>query len=366
MAKKDNRRKHYGLTGALLALALLLGVERCMDESTESISSPQPTHKPSENSELPTVNPVAMQGNHPTLALQHGSNAHRKTTPKAVAHQNPLDTTAYTLSNTQQTATSPTPLNTKPTQQQQPQDTLCNDTSAAVINLPTTQFPQKHLFRLGIRAGIGYSKITGLGSTLESYNMRPQFTMSERGGIVPRIGIFGTWQYARIGAELGIDYTRLASKAVEHKTTQGVTETTKFHYNFITSQLLVRFYVFPKLYMGAGVSMSFPFGNRNIDFTDSRIGEVYRQQTERTQDHLRETIKARVLFSPTIKLGFADPKSGIEAGLEYSYGANDQLRTNMNDYGYQNRTNNAHNVSLTIGYSIPLNKEKKTTAHEEE
>ena len=85
--------------------------------------------------------------------------------------------------------------------------------------------------------------------------------MEERGGVVPRIGIFGTWQYRRLGAELGADYTRLSSKITEHKLPQNVTETTKFHYDFLTPQLMFRFYAFPKFYMGTGISAAIPFGS---------------------------------------------------------------------------------------------------------
>ena len=113
---------------------------------------------------------------------------------------------------------------------------------------------------------------------------------------------------------MSIDYTRLSSKLTEYKKPENITETTRFHYNFITPQILLRFYAFPRFYMGAGISAAIPFGSRNIDFTNDRIGEVYRQQAERTQDHLRESVKARVTFIPTIKIGYVDIKNGLEAG----------------------------------------------------
>ena len=236
--------------------------------------------------------------------------------------------------------------------------TSSSNTEQNLSNAQRYSYPYKHLFRIGLRTGIGYSKITGLSSIIENYDIRPTFTMNERGGVNPRIGVFGTWQYRRLGAELGIDYTRILSKLTEHKIPENVTETTRFHYNFITPQVLLRFYAFPKFYMGAGISAAIPFGSRNIDFTNDRIGEVYRQQAERTQDHLRESVKARVAFIPTIKIGYVDVKNGLEAGLEYGFGFNDMLRTSANDYGYQERMNNLQTISLTIGYSLPLGKAK--------
>ena len=238
------------------------------------------------------------------------------------------------------------------------QPSIVQENPKESLSLITYSFPHYHLFRIGLRAGVGYSSISGLSSIIENYDIRPTFTMNERGGVNPRIGVFGTWQYCRLGAELGIDYTRILSKLTEHKIPENVTETTRFHYNFITPQFLLRFYVFPKFYMGAGLSAAIPFGSRNIDFANDRIGEVYRQQAERTQDHLRESVKARVAFIPTIKIGYVDIKNGLEAGLEYGFGFNDMLRTSANDYGYQERMNNLQTVSLTIGYSLPLGKAK--------
>ena len=238
------------------------------------------------------------------------------------------------------------------------QPSIVQENPKESLSLITYSFPPHHLFRIGLRAGVGYSSISGLSSIVENHDVRPAFTMSERGGINPRIGVFGTWQYRRLGAELGIDYTRIPSKLTEHKIPENVTETTRFHYNFITPQILLRFYAFPKFYMGAGISAVIPFGSRNIDFTNDHIGEVYRQQAERTQDHLRESVKARVAFIPTMKIGYVDVKNGLEAGLEYGFGFNDILRTSANDYGYQERMNNLQTVSLTIGYSLPLGKAK--------
>ena len=238
------------------------------------------------------------------------------------------------------------------------QPSIVQENPKESLSLITYSFPPHHLFRIGLRAGVGYSSISGLSSIIENYDIRPTFTMSERGGISPRIGVFGTWQYRRLGAELNIDYTRISSKLTEYKKPENITETTRIHYNFITPQVLLRFYAFPKFYMGAGISAAIPFGSRNIDFTNDHIGEVYRQQAERTQDHLRESGKARVTFIPTIKIGYVDIKNGLEAGLEYGFGFNDVLRTSANDYGYQERMNNLQTVSLTIGYSLPLGKAK--------
>ena len=400
MKDKSNRKKRYILAGIFLGIAALLGIERCVNDEPEpeqSIEQKTADKAPS----LSTTPPVSFSLDKTNVQKDSGrsdcvynklGNVSRNVT-RINARRNkkssmPREITNGKHSSSEQAILSPSlstgvsSVNDKtasikhetkepdnePTNQKtgehvldnsmNSQPTIVEENPKDTPSLITYSFPHHHLFRIGLRAGVGYSIITGLSSIIENYDIRPTFTMNERGGINPRIGVFGTWQYRRLGAELNIDYTRLSSKLTEYKIPENVTETTRFHYNFITPQALLRFYAFPKFYMGAGISAAIPFGSRNIDFTNDRIGEVYRQQAERTQDHLRESVKARVAFIPTIKIGYVDIKSGLEAGLEYGFGFNDMLRTSANDYGYQERMNNLQTVSLTIGYSLPLGKAK--------
>ena len=400
MKDKRNRRKRYILAGIFLGIAALLGIERCVNDEPEpeqSIEQKTAEKAPS----LSTTPPVSFSLDKTNVQKDSGrsdcvynklGNVSRNVT-RINARRNkkssmPREITNGKHSSSEQAILSPSSstgvssLNDKTSsikhEMKDPdnepsnlktgehvldnsmisQPSIVQENPKESLSLITYSFPPHHLFRIGLRAGVGYSSISGLSSIVENHDVRPAFTMSERGGINPRIGVFGTWQYRRLGAELGIDYTRIPSKLTEHKIPENVTETTRFHYNFITPQILLRFYVFPKFYMGAGINAAIPFGSRNIDFTNDRIGEVYRQQAERTQDHLRESVKARVAFIPTIKIGYVDIKNGLEAGLEYGFGFNDMLRTSANDYGYQERMNNLQAVSLTIGYSLPLGKAK--------
>ena len=400
MKDKSNRKKRYILAGIFLGIAALLGIERCVNDEPEpeqSIEQKTADKAPS----LSTTPPVSFSLDKTNVQKDSGrsdcvynklGNVSRNVT-RINARRNkkssmPREITNGKHSSSEQAILSPSlstgvsSVNDKtasmkhekkepdnePTNQKtgeyvldnsmNSQPSIVQENPKESLSLITYSFPPHHLFRIGLRAGVGYSSISGLSSIIENYDIRPTFTMNERGGISPRIGVFGTWQYRRLGAELNIDYTRLSSKLTEYKKPENVTETTRFHYNFITPQALLRFYAFPKFYMGAGISAAIPFGSRNIDFTNDRIGEVYRQQAERTQDHLRESVKARVAFIPTIKIGYVDIKSGLEAGLEYGFGFNDMLRTSANDYGYQERMNNLQTVSLTIGYSLPIGKAK--------
>ena len=400
MKDKSNRRKRYILAGIFLGIATLFGIERCVNDEPESEQrieqktadkAPSQSSTPRVSSSLDRINVQKDSGRSDCVYNKLG-NVSRNVTSINTRRIKKSSMTRKTANgkhfSSEQAILSPSlstgvsSVNDKtasmkhekkepdnePTNQKtgeyvldnsmNSQPSIVQENPKESLSLITYSFPPHHLFRIGLRAGVGYSSISGLSSIIENYDIRPTFTMNERGGISPRIGVFGTWQYRRLGAELNIDYTRLSSKLTEYKKPENVTETTRFHYNFITPQALLRFYAFPKFYMGAGISAAIPFGSRNIDFTNDRIGEVYRQQAERTQDHLRESVKARVAFIPTIKIGYVDIKSGLEAGLEYGFGFNDMLRTSANDYGYQERMNNLQTVSLTIGYSLPIGKAK--------
>lgn len=400
MKDKSNRKKRYILAGIFLGIATLFGIERCVNDDPESEQrieqktadkAPSQSTTPQVSSSLDRINVQKDSGRSDcvynklgnvsrnvtsinTRRIKKSSMTRKTANGKHSLSEQPIlspslstdvssvnDKTAIRKHEMSEPDNESTNLKTGEhvlDNSMNSQPSIVQENPKESLSLITYSFPHYHLFRIGLRAGVGYSSISGLSSIIENYDIRPTFTMSERGGVNPRIGIFGTWQYRRLGAELGIDYTRILSKLTEHKIPENVTETTRFHYNFITPQVLLRLYAFPKFYMGAGISAAIPFGSRNIDFTNDRIGEVYRQQAERTQDHLRESVKARVVFIPTIKISYVDIKNGLEAGLEYGFGFNDMLRTSANDYGYQERMNNLQTVSLTIGYSLPLGKAK--------
>ena len=400
MKDKSNRKKRYILAGIFLGIATLFGIERCVNDDPESEQrieqktadkAPSQSSTPQVSSSLDRINVQKDSGrsdcvynklgNVPrnvtsinTRRIKKSSRTRKTANGKHSSSEQPIlspslstdvssvnDKTAIRKHEMSEPDNEPTNLKIGEhvlDNSMNSQPSIVQENPKESLSLITYSFPHYHLFRIGLRAGVGYSSISGLSSIIENYDIRPTFTMNERGGVNPRIGVFGTWQYYRLGAELGIDYTRILSKLTEHKIPENVTETTRFHYNFITPQVLLRFYVFPKFYMGTGISAAIPFGSRNIDFANDRIGEVYRQQAERTQDHLRESVKARVAFIPTIKIGYVDVKNGLEAGLEYGFGFNDMLRTSANDYGYQERMNNLQTVSLTIGYSLPIGKAK--------
>ena len=400
MKDKSNRKKRYILAGIFLGIATLFGIERCVNDDPESEQrieqktadkAPSQSSTPQVSSSLDRINVQKDSGRSDcvynklgnvsrnvtsinTRRIKKSSMTRKTANGKHFSSEQPIlspslstdvsslnDKTSSIKHEMKDPDNEPSNLKTGEyvlDNSMISQPSIVQENPKESLSLITYSFPPHHLFRIGLRAGVGYSSISGLSSIVENHDVRPAFTMSERGGINPRIGVFGTWQYRRLGAELGIDYTRIPSKLTEHKIPENVTETTRFHYNFITPQILLRFYAFPKFYMGAGISAAIPFGSRNIDFTNDRIGEVYRQQAERTQDHLRESVKARVAFIPTMKIGYVDVKNGLEAGLEYGFGFNDILRTSANDYGYQERMNNLQTVSLTIGYSLPIGKAK--------
>ena len=373
MKEKNNNRRRYVLLGVLAALALAVGIDRCADEAPDGLQGQsaeeghvsRPVHADiitdadtasDDCRHIQASLPVS--DNHTHIRDRHkvkcaiaysaaGSSLDTGSNPVQASPAEGTPSGTVSVPPYDSHAGRPQPSGPPAEAAWEPAPTSCN-----------SRFPKTHRFRLGLSAGAGYSRITGLGSIVEDYDTRPTYTIEEKGGFAPQVSLFGTWQYGRAGAELGAGYMRLSGSMTEHKQPQAVTETTRFHSDFIAAQLLFRVYTFPRFYMGAGMSAAIPFGKRNVDFSTDRTGQVYRQQAELTQDHLRETLKTRILFSPTLKLGYADPGNGLEVGLSYGFGISDLLHTRPNDYGYRERRNNVHHLSLTIGYSIPLDKKQ--------
>lgn len=220
-------------------------------------------------------------------------------------------------------------------------------------------FSHKHYYqtRIGIRSGVGYSVIGNLGALVEDGAIRPRYTIEESGTIVPSIGVFALWRHDRIGVELTADYTWLSSTLKEHKQIGDINEKTVFRYHVIMPQVAARLYLLSDFYMGAGVSMSIPLNPDGIDFSTNRSA-MFASTDELIQAHLRETLRARLHVMPLLKIGYSSFKNGIEAGLQYGYGFMDLIKTHENPYGYHKATNNSHLLLLTVGYTIPLTKQK--------
>ena len=224
---------------------------------------------------------------------------------------------------------------------------------------PKRVFSHKHYYqtRIGIRAGMGYSVIGNLGALVEDGAIRPRYTMEENGALVPSIGVFALWRHDRLGVELAADYTWLSSTLKEHRQIGNIDEKTIFRYHVIMPQVAARLYLLSDLYMGVGVGMSIPLNSGGIDFSSNRTA-MFASVDELTREHLRETLRARLHVMPLLKIGYSSFKNGIEASLQYGYGFMDLIKTNENPYGYHKATNNSHLLLLTVGYTIPLTKQK--------
>ena len=224
---------------------------------------------------------------------------------------------------------------------------------------PKRILSHKHYYqsRIGIRAGVGYSVIGNLGALVEDGAIRPRYTMEENGALVPSIGVFALWRHDRLGVELAADYTWLSSTLKEHKQIGNIDEKTVFRYHVIMPQVAARLYLLSDLYMGVGVGMSIPLNSGGIDFSSNRTA-MFASVDELIREHLRETLRARLHVMPLLKIGYSSFKNGIEASLQYGYGFMDLIKTNENPYGYHKATNNSHLLLLTVGYTIPLTKQK--------
>lgn len=342
--KKSNSRKRTAVTIILLLIALLLGIERCIHRKEPSAGKSETKEATAkDNSIQPPAPEATVQED--TGIYHHSKTRHRAPSPKTAE-------TPYTEAETTTGEEKPRPHVATETTRKEPTVEIPAD-SVVETAIADIDLSPRHEFRIGIRAGAGYSAITSLGGMTESYNMRPQFTQDEKGGIVFRGGIFGTWRYGRLGAELGVDYMRLAGSVEKNTARLGLSEKTEISCDVISPQLMFRFYPFRNFYMSAGALLAIPFHTSTV-YTANRTGTVYQQQDHLRALHLQESIKSRLHLMPSLKIGYVNAKTGIEAAVEYGYGATDLLRTIENDYGYTERTNNSHYFGVSMGYTIKL------------
>ena len=351
----SNTRRNVirGIVALIIILIILLCLRLCKHDKEEvpiprptpSASIPQDTIK----QDTATISPVS------TKAWQKVSKPKRKRKVIAASVLQPAKEVAV--------------QEKKETPQEQPKqqaiiepepDDIVIDTAETIREpKPKRVFSHKHYYqtRIGIRAGMGYSVIGNLGALVEDGAIRPRYTMEENGALVPSIGVFALWRHDRLGVELAADYTWLSSTLKEHRQIGNIDEKTIFRYHVIMPQVAARLYLLSDLYMGVGVGMSIPLNSGGIDFSSNRTA-MFASVDELTREHLRETLRARLHVMPLLKIGYSSFKNGIEASLQYGYGFMDLIKTNENPYGYHKATNNSHLLLLTVGYTIPLTKQK--------
>ena len=343
----SNTRRNVirGIVALIIILIILLCLRLCKHDK-EEVPTPQPPPSASTPQDTTTVFPKTWQ---------KVSKPKRKRKVIAASVLQPAKEVAV--------------QEKKKTPQEQPKqqaiiepepDDIVIDTAETIREpKPKRVFSHKHYYqtRIGIRVGVGYSVIGNLGALVEDGAIRPRYTMEESGALVPSIGVFALWRHDRLGVELAADYTWLSSTLKEHRQIGNIDEKTIFRYHVIMPQVAARLYLLSDLYMGVGVGMSIPLNPGGIDFSSNRTA-MFASVDELTREHLRETLRARLHVMPLLKIGYSSFKNGIEASLQYGYGFMDLIKTNENPYGYHKATNNSHLLLLTVGYTIPLTKQK--------
>ena len=354
----SNTRRNVirGIVALIIILIILLCLRLCKHDKEEvpiprptpSASIPQDTIK----QDTATISPVS------TKAWQKVSKPKRKRKVIAASVFQPAEKVVVADKKEEPAVVQKTPKE-QPIIEPESDDVVIDTAETIREPKPKRIFSHKHYYqtRIGIRAGVGYSVIGNLGALVEDGAIRPRYTMEESGVLVPSIGVFALWRHDRLGVELAADYTWLSSTLKEHKQIGNIDEKTVFRYHVIMPQVAARLYLLSDLYMGVGVGMSIPLNPGGIDFSSNRAA-MFASVDELTQEHLRETLRARLHVMPLLKIGYSSFKNGIEASLQYGYGFMDLIKTNENPYGYHKATNNSHLLLLTVGYTIPLTKQK--------
>lgn len=368
MNDQEKKRISISVAALLAVLVAVTGLFKCSDDSDlppndvttmEKVTMPVHTEKKQNvfaQSKEDTLSQIAGKQQSPNCR-RHYENSY------VVKHQmqsqlEPSDSAQFT-----------TPIPSTHMKETQPSEDLqktihnvaaVQDGQASVAAIHHSHFPHGHIFRIGIYAGLGYASVSHLGGIVEGFDIRPRFSMDERGMVTPTIGLQGIWQHQRLGAELGVSFVRLGGRLSEYKWDDGIHETTDFHYGYLIPRVGLRMYVLPVLYMGVGVGLGISLGGNGVDFGDDSQGEVHRQQAQLTQEHLRGSLRGKVLTLPFARLGYHSPGMGLGLALEYGFGIGDLLKTRDNDYGYHNPANTAQYVTLTIGYEFTIGKRKKS------
>ena len=354
----SNTRRNVirGIVALIIILIILLCLRLCKQDKEEvpiprptpSASIPQDTIK----QDTATISPVS------TKAWQKVSKPKRKRKVIAASVFQPAEKVVVADKKEEPAVVQKTPKE-QPIIEPESDDVVIDTAETIREPKPKRIFSHKHYYqtRIGIRAGMGYSVIGNLGALVEDGAIRPRYTMEENGTLVPSIGVFALWRHDRLGVELAADYTWLSSTLKEHRQIGNIDEKTIFRYHVIMPQVAARLYLLSDLYMGVGVGMSIPLNPGGIDFSSNRAA-MFASVDELTQEHLRETLRARLHVMPLLKIGYSSFKNGIEASLQYGYGFMDLIKTNENPYGYHKATNNSHLLLLTVGYTIPLTKQK--------
>ena len=354
----SNTRRNVirGIVALIIILIILLCLRLCKHDKEEvpiprptpSASIPQDTIK----QDTATISPVS------TKAWQKVSKPKRKRKVIAASVFQPAEKVVVADKKEEPAVVQKTPKE-QPIIEPESDDVVIDTAETIREPKPKRIFSHKHYYqtRIDIRAGMGYSVIGNLGALVEDGAIRPRYTMEESGALVPSIGVFALWRHDRLGVELAADYTWLSSTLKEHKQIGNIDEKTIFRYYVIMPQVAARLYLLSDLYMGVGVGMSIPLNPGGIDFSSNRAA-MFASVDELTQEHLRETLRARLHVMPLLKIGYSSFKNGIEASLQYGYGFMDLIKTNENPYGYHKATNNSHLLLLTVGYTIPLTKQK--------
>ncbi len=261
MENNENKQKKKRLLALLLLLlALLIGsglLWKCnRSEGEGSLPTPSPVEKELEREEQTTNTP------HPLPNTRQTAYAQRKRERKVVVEQEvqeePSVQVVEEVPVKKEIEKTVVKEERKAVEEEEPDIEQEEDIAVDTAKAFRPSFKKSH-FRFGPRLGIGYTSITRLGGILESYSVRPNFDMIEKGHLVPRIGLFGEWRYKRIGVELGADYTMFNTTLKKTTPLTGLVESYKFRYDILYTQLLGNVYLTPYMYMGAGVSVAFPF-----------------------------------------------------------------------------------------------------------
>lgn len=206
MKDKSNRKKRYILAGIFLGIATLFGIERCVNDDPESEQrieqktadkAPSQSSTPQVSSSLDRINVQKDSGRSDcvynklgnvsrnvtsinTRRIKKSSMTRKTANGKHFLSEQPIlspslstdvsslnDKTASIKHETKEPGNESTNQKTGEhvlDNSMNSQPSIVQENPKESLSLITYSFPHYHLFRIGLRAGVGYSSISGLSS----------------------------------------------------------------------------------------------------------------------------------------------------------------------------------------------------------
>jgi hypothetical protein len=209
------------------------------------------------------------------------------------------------------------------------------------------------IFKFGIKAGSGYSKVTNLSKVLVSESYYTGYTFENKGMWSFTGGLFLNYRFegtiSAIYSELS--YARLGN-VLKYSDTYDFKYDFTTKYEYLNWDLFYKVYVLKGLTLGIGPRIGFNLTPGGVYYTSNRE-DLYGPDI-RIQQQMRDVLKGRTNFSLGVACGY-EFSNGISIDFRYYQGISDVMETEVNNFHFIENRNESRFLQITLGYVIPYN-----------